>query len=447
MTTDTRIDAHCHFFNIDFLILELLAMLADDIIHGYPLAPPDGPPVPDFPPDAEAGIGEIIAWFVELVDALFSDCGVHYRFLMDSLRRGFGFAGDAAAYPLMMDIYYMFRGPDGIRSENNPRTFDRKRFEEQCDRVRDIIRKRLDLVATATDHEKSSRIHGHCERIEQRLEMHAKRLSNERTMGGILGFVLGLFARLCRGRIDVSPGFRLHAKELMKLATSLPTNVYPFFAFDPRRRGIMTMIRTGKPFFLFPKPLVTSEGPFYGLKFYTRLGYRPDDESEPSHGTLLEALDFCIEHGFPAVNHSGPGGFPPENIFPNWPWEEYSNPIYWDNVMKNGRRELRINLAHFGYTSDEWRGTIVRMLHEYPNVFTDVACWTDIRVIETVKRLWDDDPVVRDRLMFGTDYDVVLVADIGHDLPEFYARFRSVFSDEDLAKMCIDNPRRFLRIA
>ena len=216
--------------------------------------------------------------------------------------------------------------------------------------------------------------------------------------------------------------------------------VMPFLAVDPRRDGIIDTMKS------LVDPV---KGPFFGVKLYPRLGVHPQCPQ------LDVVYEFCAENDVPITTHAAPGGFPVED----WVYRDWSDPALFEPALKKMRdsgRDLRINFAHFGmshgYTSTEfpWAETIVRLMREYPGVYSDLACYTDIRDIKTfLNTVWKDHrDIAVERTMFGTDFDIIYFADtLGIDMETYFRQFEDHVPADDLNTMRSVIPKRFLKLS
>ena len=125
----------------------------------------------------------------------------------------------------------------------------------------------------------------------------------------------------------------------------------------------------------------------------------------------------------------------------------FGDPANWGPVLDQYPK-LRIDFAHFGNNGANWAEKIVDLM-ERPgnNIFTDLACYTDPEKLKTAKAMLKANPILKKRLMFGTDFDVMLLTDF-IDLQGYFDRFNpavgKIFSEEEMDAMSRDVPRSFL---
>jgi hypothetical protein len=250
--------------------------------------------------------------------------------------------------------------------------------------------------------------------------------------------------------VCVSPGFRSHALELIELERDNKGRVFPFFPVDPRRPGIYDIVTRGTGITDDGRPLVSSTGPFYGVKLYTRLGYHPSDPR------LLDVLGYCSDRCVPVTVHASPLGFPPGRA---WRYASYANPADWREVLlREDCRGLKVNFAHFGQipgaSTWPWADQIEELMNDdrlASRVFADIACFTSESDHRMVLDRYRRSSAVRECLMYGSDYDVMgvsLFPNSARPLSRYVEQAGSVWGEVDGAidRMAIRNPLRFLGI-
>lgn len=98
---------------------------------------------------------------------------------------------------------------------------------------------------------------------------------------------------------------------LSKVAIENAYEMWPMIPFDPRRPDALTHVKKG-----------INELGFVGIKLYSRCGWMPYNNDE-IHGmargrTLDQRLDalyeYVVEEDLPMLNHTSPGGFPPNSL-------------------------------------------------------------------------------------------------------------------------------------
>ena len=217
--------------------------------------------------------------------------------------------------------------------------------------------------------------------------------------------------------------------------------VHAFLAFDPwrclaeragpaRRDTLAEVLRE------------IATGRAIGVKLYPSMGFAaagnaarsPDDFPQSLRdltgdrpGPALEAvmdelLDRCAREAIPVMAHCG------QSNGSRREYEALAGPDLWEQALaKPGRRELRLNLGHFGGVwelgaQDEkqrgWAKHIARLFQEYPNVYADIGYFGSVLapgqeawVAETgtfIAGLADAPGArVRGRLMYGSDWSMI----------------------------------------
>ena len=129
------------------------------------------------------------------------------------------------------------------------------------------------------------------------------------------------------------------------------------------------------------------------------MGFHP--QSKP----MDAVYQYCSDHNLPIIFHCGMGGFPPSTT---WKYFDFGNPLNFEQVIKK-YPNLKIDFAHLGSSDPtcEWANTIIRLVNENDNMYSDLACYTSIDQLTPMKKFWDGNPKLKTRLMFGADFDVM----------------------------------------
>jgi predicted TIM-barrel fold metal-dependent hydrolase len=429
-------DAHCHVFNLEYLLLEVAQILWDMIRGEYPL--PSDSMIEDtvaIRPDFEVrdpldAAEHFLGWIVEIGFAAIGSEAAHARDLRRNASRVWHVDG-ISLVALMMDIYFMFAPPLGAPGANGlagpeRRPVDRGTDGDDLDLRARAFRKRVarairwwrDRAAAESNSSRREKV-----RIDRLLAVITER-------------VLGAHARpAARG----TPGFRSTAgfarqfRAMSALGRRKP-GIYPFFAVDARREGAVEwVINSGQ---------VGPEGPFYGVKLYPRLGCHPlRPELDPLYA-------HCARSGIPITTHSSHGGFP--DFLTSF--AEFGNPENFRPVFEQ-YPGIRIDFAHFGdrgtdaAQSEAWGRSIAGLMKDFPGAYADLSCFTHEASLERFTTLFQDLPNVRERTMFGSDFDVLYFTEPGMTLERYYERFRDLFGGERLAQMASRVPQEFLGLA
>jgi len=215
--------------------------------------------------------------------------------------------------------------------------------------------------------------------------------------------------------------------EIKDIAQKRP--VLPFLAVDPRRADHAD--RKENLYSLFLDAFTDPETPFFGVKCYPSLGYLPEDER------LDPIFQICEEKNIPVLTHCGgesvstfekdirvkkDGSFQTFRIpgATRIARARYLNdPVLWEPVLKK-HKNLRLNLAHFSGNTDweeyEKSGAHPRidkikemLLNPDWKVFADFSYnVADRKTFNQFQKELDERPDIREKVMFGTDYWVVV---------------------------------------
>jgi hypothetical protein len=260
----------------------------------------------------------------------------------------------------------------------------------------------------------------------------------------------------------------------VKAACASPWQLIPLFHYDPRRWRNPSGGHFDEKSWQFgpwDEPfnhVATSQKPgvFIGFKMYPPLGYNPLDPRLPH---LNDFYAWCESDGIPILVHCSPGGMTtheaelyyqldkadlskrPDRIIslgydPCTPigyfYDNYVHPRNWRPVLMKYPK-LKLCLAHYG--GDEWSKVgigsdwveeitnltdpnIVRGRNaagvdiHFENVYTDISCFDladadlSTNTLELMRVLCYDGRYrhVQDKLMFGVDWYLTLLGDIGH---------------------------------
>ena len=248
-------------------------------------------------------------------------------------------------------------------------------------------------------------------------------------------------------------------KELEELKNTYPENIVPFFHVDPRREGVLEMLKNA----------VEKQG-FMGVKLYPPLGYFPYDER------MNVIYDYCQEKNIPVIAHCSPCGSVHysgkketlkkmiREVNPNIDTKGKSvedlcsmltHPINYKTVMERFPN-LRICAAHFGsddqweryldkgYDINNWFVIIKDMIQTYPNFYTDISYTLNKRKFFPLLKEILEIKTVRNKVLFGSDYYMV---EIESEEKRFGKELRKYIGEEYFQSIAIDNPKKFLGLA
>jgi len=422
---ETVYDGHCHVLNLEYLLLESVQILYDMVRGTYPLgsgAPLDHvqPVVPDFELNNPLEEAErLLAWVIQISKAAFHTQAANVRELRRVAAKVWG-VPSLTIVPLMMDIYYLFSpplAPATWEPPQPPRVATRRQAHARAltERVTSIVRGVRQRMATG-----DNGAVGRGGAIEKRIWAIVERVIDEKMKGAELP--APGFAR--------TAGFVRQFHDIMALGET-DARVRPFFALDARRPGAVEWVmNSGK---------VGPRGPFYGVKLYPRLGCHPGVPE------LAHLFRHCAKNGIPVTTHTSHRGFP------DWfhVYADFGNPSGFERVLAENRH-LRIDFAHFGDRPSyqgpgrDWGARIASLMAEHEGVYSDLSCYTHDSALDTWEKTYAPLDHVRERTMFGSDFNVLFFTEPGMTAENYYARFLSRFQGEALDRMACEVPARFL---
>jgi uncharacterized protein len=245
-------------------------------------------------------------------------------------------------------------------------------------------------------------------------------------------------------------------EELRCLKLQYPDFVLPFVAVDPRRGGLLDLVKKH-----------IEEHEFAGLKLYPPLGYFACDPK------LNPVYAYAEENQIPVLTHCSRGGIyfkgritdemrvhPRTGCHLQWQknkdfTDHFSDPENYKYVLQDFPR-LKLCLAHYGGASEwiswlqdpwtgqarvSWLSVISDLIRAHANVFADVAYTAyDTRLLPVIKVLVNT-PKLRGRILYGSDFYMVQ-RDVTER--EFSINLRAFLGEKDFHKVAVDNPKAFL---
>jgi predicted TIM-barrel fold metal-dependent hydrolase len=245
--------------------------------------------------------------------------------------------------------------------------------------------------------------------------------------------------------VNTKKDFSEQVEELNILANNKP--ILPFFAIDPRRANLPG---DKNLYTLFEKAFTNEDSRFFGVKCYPSLGYFPDDKR------LEPIFKLCEEFNIPVTTHCGG-----ESVSTHKKSIDYNGnqrrlegnnrierarllnaPLHWKPVLEKFPN-LKLNLAHFG-TDHFWKNHIntnnnderildlIGMLNDdTKKVYTDFSYnLIEIEILYKLREVLDSNPQIKSKLMYGTDFWVVLPgSDLLNDINHYIATFRNDFQN------------------
>lgn len=249
--------------------------------------------------------------------------------------------------------------------------------------------------------------------------------------------IVALMMDITSGGSNDAELFERQVQDTSDQVLRYPGRVLPFIAVNPLRDGYRHIMERA----------LLSRG-FVGVKLYPSLGY--DVDSPEMHAVY----DFCHPRGIPILMHCTPGGFYAKESF-----QGNSEPRLWEPILKK-YKGLKVCFGHFGggenlcgakIPTDSWTSQILSLMRDPDNtgVYADISFHTEpmeggngqAHYIGHLKELLHD-PVIGNRILFGTDFWLVRTAlsEASH-----WEYFEKALDDEGLFRqLTTTNPRGFL---
>ncbi len=252
--------------------------------------------------------------------------------------------------------------------------------------------------------------------------------------------------------------FEEQLAELAALKRRQPDLVFPFICVDPRRQGVLDLV----------KEYIEEKG-FAGLKLYPPLGFFPfDDRLDPVY-------EYAQANELPVLTHCNRGGIyyrgaikKADHVHPvtgKWlpGWsnksftDHYSAPENFAYVLKKFP-ELKLCFGHFGgavewkkYMDDpdpavfenSWYYLIRELIQQYPNVYADISyALADFSLLGLLK-ITLESPEVRNRVLFGSDF---YMSELESTEFRWSIDLRAALGEEKYRLIAETNPRQFLSL-
>jgi len=150
---------------------------------------------------------------------------------------------------------------------------------------------------------------------------------------------------------------------------------------------------------------------------------------EPELRGLATVYEKCIEYNVPVMFHTGTSIFPRAR-------NKYGDPIDLDDLIVD-YPELRIIIAHGGRPL--WMDTVLFLLRRSRNVILDISGVPPKNLLSYFP--WIER--VADQAIFGSDWPGPMIADIGHNVEDFYAL---PLAEETKRKILRDNAMEFFEV-
>ncbi|MCE1253995.1 MAG: amidohydrolase [Anaerolineae bacterium] len=187
---------------------------------------------------------------------------------------------------------------------------------------------------------------------------------------------------------------------------------------------------------------------FAGIKLYPPLGFDPWPDDAAEREKVIYLYDYCVQKQIPITCHCSDGVFMADKQA-----KINTAPQRWLPVFTYDKarfQNLRLNFAHFGHQSTcfhgfLWQKTILRMLAEYPNIYTDFSYrGVHPEYYRTLSELLRVYPQIKNRILFGTDFMINLL-----DCDSYHTYLKNFITSgalDDEQKDCFASrtPERFL---
>jgi predicted TIM-barrel fold metal-dependent hydrolase len=429
------IDVHCHLFNVQYAVMEFAAATWNLLKGDYPHKSPVALETKGMLETLE-GIKDFAAWIARLVEVALSDCGQNLDFQRSEFSQSKLNDNELVVVPLMMDIYFSLDDNRDERAVSPPEAFAipdsqgddfNAHFDKVVNLIRDEINKKIpEIPQLSSVDQKLNEIFA-----SARAELLAPPEKGDAYEG-----------------IELSPGYKKHMHDLDELSANYPATVFPFLAVDPRRIGIMDLI---------DMKVNKGAGVFKGIKLYPPLGYLP------THPALQLVFEHCNKYDIPITFHCSNGGiqnFRKKNCVVDWDGNShledfastggnkssyYTAPDKWLRVLERWPN-LRVNFAHFGggdsiASGDTgWMYSILNILKKYSNAYADISYFSKPELVQIMAELIEKHEILKRRLMFGTDYVMVMMDRNLGGLKSYFDRLSGLDR-----RLLVDNARAFLR--
>jgi len=235
--------------------------------------------------------------------------------------------------------------------------------------------------------------------------------------------------------------------------------VHSYVPFDPMKQVAFDLgYPTESPMLLVQKA-ITSQG-FVGVKIYPPIGFAPacnasialkspgfwhrqwlplelqrPDLGWRLDGALLQLYSWCIANAVPIMAHTSASEGPAKDF------EALTAARYWRHVPSG----LRVDFGHFGNTEISPVDKDLARARKYSalmgpqkahgaHFYADAAYFTRAMtepdsITEALQKLFLETPILKQRLMYGSDWEMLLIA--GNDNASYLRNFEQIFSNLD----------------
>lgn len=443
-----RYDSHCHVFNWKIIEFYMIIFYLSRILAGFEDNKPD-----ENQPEIDEGFFEGVGkFFDKLIKTLhFLEIGLSSSSVAIAKKMDCRYRGRFNLVPLMFDLDGCFIGAKGGSAEG----FEllKPKLKNLPGRIGEKMQHKY-LSAEVAKRDTEKKIVTNAQRVVQKLDSISKKNS--------------FFAKENEQTIDSERNFQEQIGMILDCKKALKNKVFPFFVVDPRRKGIFEMFLRH----------VVEEKSFKGVKIYCPNGYTPTDPMLFGREEGDECVySICEKLQIPIIAHCSRGGFAtyqkaicvsghimekdlqsvvPVNDFVlefdhdldhrnSMVYEvcaRLNHPRLWELVLER-YPNLKLDLAHWGGESSEWRGMITEMLRKYPNLYTDLACTEEKFFLDQVRDLTDPTKeFLREKVLYGSDYHILML--FSDSIDSYLKMFISNLPKSLWDKISITNPKRFL---
>ncbi len=418
------IDTHCHVFNKDIANVRILNTIAKTLYRT----------ISGKKEDTSSSTGmdnEKVKMLLSLINkpdsvSLFEEMGKVYQ------KR-------YAIVPLVFDIEYAFMEPGKTKLMTGEEevAFTKQRLEAQIEKWN------LEVGDEGMGDFRSGSKDAY-EEDRKRAQLLLKEMEKDR---GVTDFI-------------TKSSYQRQLDNVKTLKEKYPDFVFPFYGIDPRRPESKQTYKKH----LFPN------GIYRGIKLYAPAGFSPLD---PVLMDTDGVYAFCQENNIPITVHCSYGGFATlmktvringwihdkgnlikidnklvefqkNGLEGDWVEERadtLNHPLLWEKVLK-AYPKLTLNLAHFGNGHPDWQQKILELMNLYPNLYTDLSCWSELKEVKDAKYCYDQQPEsIQKRILYGSDFFLNLLFSDSFEV--YLDNFRTTFG-ADFEKIAGENPRRFL---
>ena len=443
----TRFDSHCHVFNSQIIDFYMIIFFLTRIFGT--LGDEDQENLTKDEKSFFEGVGD---FFDKLIKTLhFLEIGFSPSSVAIAKKLDCGYRGRFKLAPLMFDLDGCFIGTEGGPSEGLVQI--KSRLKELPSDISNRIEKRYGKDKF-TKHPLGKKIKPSIDKMQKSLKNIQENVK--------------FFSKDIEEKpADSTKCFNEQIKLLLDCKTKLPGKIFPFLVVDPRKEGIYEIF----------KEQVVQKKNFTGVKIYCPIGY------SPTHPMLFgkKAGDECVysiceKLGIPIIAHCSRGGFvtfqdkirvtghildlvtqapiymedyvlefenslgnPTSKI--NEVSDRLNHPKLWELVLER-YPNLKLDLAHWGGESAEWRSLITEMLRKYKNLYSDFACAEEKFFKDIIADFNDPEkPYLKEKLLYGSDYHILML--FSENIQSYLKMFLTSLSKEDWDMISITNPNRF----